>query len=422
MQFNTRYLNLTPNKTPRNTKTFKPEFVVMHETAGYGSLQWNLRPDVRSSYNYLISRDGTVYHYVDEKAFIAWHAGVNSIARGYAGGQINVFGIGVELEGPNDSTPITTAQTKAMLELINYFRDTYGIPISREFYFAHKDIAPGYKTDPMGYSVEHTIKLLSDAPAPGSPRPNTLGAQLRNEVYRLAGGEYRPDWLFHQYARDNQLGSPIRVGMDFSTKGQRYTGEVYGRDVILSRYNQWNIVLRASEFPDQDVYNDLMRFTYGVLGVDYRPEQAFAHAVRRAPVGVPLQDSERITAPDGASYAIQIFAFDVLYTPIAGGGRPTDWSVVRQLTALLANRALSAAETALREAMFAAIYRRINDRYVAERPFIKLALARQLGAPLSLPREWTFDGAAYTYAVYAGDTLYAKKGSSEIKLLSQTPD
>jgi len=54
MQFDTSYLNKTPNKTARNTTSFKPEFVILHETAGYGSLEWNLRPEVRSSYNYLI--------------------------------------------------------------------------------------------------------------------------------------------------------------------------------------------------------------------------------------------------------------------------------------------------------------------------------------------------------------------------------
>lgn len=422
MQFNTSYLNLTPNKTPRNTKTFKPEFVVMHETAGYGSLQWNLRADVRSSYNYLISRAGVVYHYVDERAFIAWHAGVNSMARGYSGGQINVFGIGCELEGPNDGTPITTAQTKAMLELMRHFRDAYGIPITRQFYFAHKDVAPGHKTDPQGYSVEQTIKLISESEPDADPRPDSLGAQLRNEVYKLAGGEYRPDWLFHQFAREHKLGSPIRVGMDFTTKGQRYTGEVYGRDVLVSRYNQWNIVLRAADIRDDQLYDDLMRFTYGVLGVDYRPEQAFAHAVRRAPVGVPLEDSRRIDAPGGASYAIQIFAFDALYTPIAGAGAATDWSVVRQLSELIAGRRLGPVEAALRDAIFAALYRRINDRYVADRPFIRRALELALGAPLTLPREWSYKGVAYDYVVYAGDTLYAPKSGGAPKLLSQTPD
>ncbi len=164
MQLNTTYLNQTPNKTPRNTTTFKPEFVIMHETAGYGSLQWNLKPSVRSSYNYLISRNGTIYHYVDEKKYIAWHAGVRSEARGYEEGEINIYAIGCELEGPNDGLPITVAQWKSMIELMHHFRDTYGIPIHKDYYLAHKDVAPGYKSDPKGYSVPVAIERANPAP------------------------------------------------------------------------------------------------------------------------------------------------------------------------------------------------------------------------------------------------------------------
>lgn len=426
MQFNKSYLNLTPNKTARSTRNFKPEFVVMHETAGYGSLQWNLRADVRSSYNYLISRSGTVFHYVDERAYIAWHAGIGSAARGYSGGQVNVFAIGVELEGPNDGTPITTAQTKSMIDLLRYFGDTYGIPLTRQYYFAHKDVAPGYKSDPTGYSVEFTLKIIAETEPAPQPRPNTLGAQLRNEVYNLASGEYRPDWGFHQFARENNLGSPIKVGMDFSTKGIRYTGEIYGRDVIISPYGQWNIVLRANQLTDNDVYNDLMRFTYSALGVDFRPEQAFYRFISqppRKPVGIPLDDSVRLQARDGAAYATQLYTFDTLYTPIASAGGTTDWSVVRQLSTVLATQNINAADAALRDIINETMYVRINDRYVADGPFIRLASTQQLGAPLTRQREWAFNGKTYTYVVYAGDTLYAlKSDSTRVKQLSQTPD
>lgn len=63
MIFNRTYLNRTPNKTARKTSGFVPTFVVMHETAGFGTLEWNLRADVQSSFNYLIDRAGTVWHY-----------------------------------------------------------------------------------------------------------------------------------------------------------------------------------------------------------------------------------------------------------------------------------------------------------------------------------------------------------------------
>lgn len=426
MQFDTSYLNKTPNKTARNTTSFKPEFVILHETAGYGSLEWNLRPEVRSSYNYLIARDGKTYHYVNEKAYIAWHAGVRSWARGYSGGEINVHSIGVEVEGPNDGTPITTAQTKSLVELIRYFRDTYAIPINRDYFFAHSTVAPGYKDDPRGYSVEYTLKLLDESSPPSvGPRPNTLGAQLRNEVYKLAKGEYRPDWMFHQYALKNKLGSPIRVGMDFSVKGVRYTGEVYGRDVVISPYNQWDIVLRANDLTDQDVYNALMQFTYGALGVDYRPDQAFYQFISRPPrkvVGVPLGNSSRLQAGDGAAYAAQIFSLDALYTPIAATGS-TNWSVVKQLSAIVAAQNASAADAALRETINRAMYTRINTSFDAKLPFIKKALEANLGAPLSSQRRWSYRNNEYLYVVYAGDTLFALANKpAEVRLLSEQAD
>jgi hypothetical protein len=46
MQFNTSYLNRTPNKHSRGVRDFVPLGVVWHETAGYGSLDWNMRKDV----------------------------------------------------------------------------------------------------------------------------------------------------------------------------------------------------------------------------------------------------------------------------------------------------------------------------------------------------------------------------------------
>ena len=426
MQFNTSYLNKTPNKTPRSTRSFTPEFVVMHETAGYGSLQWNLRREVAASYNYLITRDGTIYHYVDERSYIAWHAGIGSAARGYTNNQLNVYAIGCELEGPNDGTPITTAQTKSMIELLRYFRDTYGIPLTRDYYFAHKAVAPTRKTDPMGYSVEYTLKIIAETVPPATVRPNSLGAALRNEIYKRAGGEYRPDWVFHQFARKHGLGSPIKVGMDFSTNGVRYAGEVYGRDVIITPYGEWNVVIRANELTDAAVYNDLMRHTYGALGVDWRPDQAFYRFISqtpRRPVGVPLDDSMRVQASDGAAYATQIYTFDTLYTPIASGGGTTDWSVVRQLSTALAMANISAADAALRDVINQTMYMRIADRFDIKLPFIKWAIERKLGAPLSGRVDWRFDGQDYVYAVYAGDTLYAPKGKlAELKLLSATPD
>lgn len=200
MNLNTSYLNKTPNKTKRLTTDFKPLFVVCHETAGTGSLDWNLRPDVQASFNYLIKRDGEIYHYVDERTHFAWHAGrgpnkkpyngnsrilINNTL--YTGSQVNIYAIGVELEGPNDGTSITSVQTKAMLDLLHYFNTTYGIPLTREYIVSHKDVAPGYKSDPQGYSVQSLLSQLTLDPVVIGTAPSISQAQFIASIKRHTG-------------------------------------------------------------------------------------------------------------------------------------------------------------------------------------------------------------------------------------------
>lgn len=183
-QLQTSWLNKTPHKTPRDTTTFTPAFVVAHETGGFGTLAWNVRPEAQASFNYLILRDGTTHWYVDETRFIAWHAGVGpkrapyyGIARHTIGNRlfyldrnagrtvsaVNMHSIGVEFEGPNSGQPITAAQKRAFIELAIYFRDRYGIPIDPAYYPEHKDVAPEYKHDGMGFDIKELIRMAVDA-------------------------------------------------------------------------------------------------------------------------------------------------------------------------------------------------------------------------------------------------------------------
>jgi hypothetical protein len=175
LALNTSYLNKTPNKTRRTGGPNQLHFVVWHETAGGGSLEWNLRPDVQSSYNYLIARDGTIYHYVDERTHIAWHAGAHSrwtIDRAYTGAAVNRHSVGVELEGPNTGEPITTAQRDSAVALMRFLYAAYQIPLAAAYHPSHKAVAPFdsagnvYKTDPRGYSVAVLLSLASKPPPP----------------------------------------------------------------------------------------------------------------------------------------------------------------------------------------------------------------------------------------------------------------
>lgn len=165
MDFDDQYLNKTPNKSQRGS--IDAELVVWHETASpnpsnpHGTLQYNLRPNVQSSYNYLIARDGTIYRYVDEVKYIAWHAGKNSRALGYVNAQLNTRSIGVEIDGKNNGEPITAAQRDAAIRLMRYFQSEYGIALDRDVHLHHKEVAPGYKSDPRGYSVDTLLQLAN---------------------------------------------------------------------------------------------------------------------------------------------------------------------------------------------------------------------------------------------------------------------
>ncbi len=164
--FNRSYLNRTPNKSIRNASNGKALVgVVLHETAGSGTLEWNLKDSVRASFNYLILRNGTIYHYVDEKQYIAWHAGIASKweigGKLYKNGMLNQSFIGVEVEGPNDATPITTAQQISLVALIQYFKTEYGIGIVYDNYPEHWQVAPSHKTDARGYSGRYVVELAA---------------------------------------------------------------------------------------------------------------------------------------------------------------------------------------------------------------------------------------------------------------------
>ncbi len=83
----------------------------------------------------------------------------------------------------------------------------------------------------------------------------------------------------------------------------------------------------------------LVAETFLSAGVEFHPTWAFhnyvlteAHAGR--PLGAPVDES-RIISVGGKRYAVQVFALDTLFTPIAPDESETDWSDVRRLSDLL---------------------------------------------------------------------------------------
>lgn len=92
--------------------------------------------------------------------------------------------------------------------------------------------------------------------------------------------------------------------------------------------------ISAQEVNLERLANALLRATYERAGGKFHPEWAFhQYAVDQVienPLGAPLGDSYRLYV-DGNAYAIQVFALDTLYTPIAVPDSQTDWGVVKRM-------------------------------------------------------------------------------------------
>lgn len=209
---NTTWLNKTVNKT-RRTSRARLLGVLWHETASravkvtdppVGTLEWNRLPRlvngkvVRSSYNYLIARNGTIYHYVDELGWIAWHGG-EAQWNEYTD-DINDVLIGVEVDGPNDGTPITAQQRAAIVWLMRHFRDKYGIPLERKYHPEHCEVAlpEGRKTDAKGFNVTQLLDEARSQPAP-TPAPAPAPAPKRWIIPTSSGQVDVPQALYDFY-------------------------------------------------------------------------------------------------------------------------------------------------------------------------------------------------------------------------------
>jgi len=87
----------------------------------------------------------------------------------------------------------------------------------------------------------------------------------------------------------------------------------------------------------QRLADALLRANYERAGGKYHPEWAFHQyandQVSKNALGAPLGDSYRVQVAANA-YAIQVYALDTLYTPIAVPENQTNWGVVKRMTDL----------------------------------------------------------------------------------------
>lgn len=132
----------------------KPNFVIIHHTA-QNSCEQTLKtftlPRTQVSAHYVICRDGTVHHMLNDY-LRAWHAGN---ARWGSLTDINSSSIGIELDN-NGLEPFDAPQMNSLISLLDRLKKAHGIPTAN--FIGHADIAPTRKNDP---SIQFDWQLLA---------------------------------------------------------------------------------------------------------------------------------------------------------------------------------------------------------------------------------------------------------------------
>jgi N-acetylmuramoyl-L-alanine amidase len=122
----------------------RPNYVIIHHTA-QNSCEQTLKtftlPRTQVSSHYVICKDGTVYHMLND-LLRGHHAGVSKWGNTT---DLNSSSIGIELDN-NGFEPFPEAQMQSLLVLLERLKKAYSIPTPN--FIGHGDIAPTRKNDP----------------------------------------------------------------------------------------------------------------------------------------------------------------------------------------------------------------------------------------------------------------------------------
>jgi len=138
-------LNYAPNFVgTTNFSMRKPSYVIIHHTAQNScdqTLKTFTLPRTQVSAHYVICRDGTVFHMLNDY-LRAHHAGVSKWGGAI---DINSSSVGIELDN-NGFEHFDEAQINSLLVLLERLKKSFNIPASH--FIGHGDIAPTRKNDP----------------------------------------------------------------------------------------------------------------------------------------------------------------------------------------------------------------------------------------------------------------------------------
>jgi len=130
-----------------NFSVRRPNYVIIHHTAQAScdqTLQTFTLPRTQVSAHYVICKDGTVHHMLND-LLRAHHAGVSRWGNTT---DINSSSVGIEMDN-NGFEPFTDAQINSLLDLLGRIKRAYNIPVTN--FMGHADVAPGRKVDPNKY-------------------------------------------------------------------------------------------------------------------------------------------------------------------------------------------------------------------------------------------------------------------------------
>ncbi len=127
-----------------NLSMRRPNYVIIHHTAQNSceqTLQTFTLPGTQRSSHYVICKDGTVYHMLND-LLRGHHAGVSKWGNTT---DLNSSSVGIELDN-NGFESFNEAQMNSLLILLERLKKAYSIPAAN--FIGHGDIAPTRKNDP----------------------------------------------------------------------------------------------------------------------------------------------------------------------------------------------------------------------------------------------------------------------------------
>ncbi|MBP1468287.1 hypothetical protein EYB53_021430 [Candidatus Chloroploca sp. M-50] len=220
-----------------------------------------------------------------------------------------------------------------------------GMPLTRSLPFAeqirvgnqtygHQPFARDLLFNPSTFWLN--VRSLNDELQDKPPSTTSLGFHLLRHAFPRSIGASNPpegiathtaferDWTFHQEAIRLKLGMALSGNYAISPEPNLLVQlQVFAGDTLYSTEPPFRDALRLSDLaPDDPLYHPLWFEAYKVAQALFGNETFgfnphFHNAAREARLGAPLSGWYR-TSHEGVPYDMQIFAFDTLYSPLAG--------------------------------------------------------------------------------------------------------